>query len=273
MRTQMSHFPARLLVWPVLFAALALLFRAFAPTSAQAAFDEHTVLTVRTADSTEPMTLAEYLPLAVAAEMPVSFGPEALKAQAVAARSYVLAAHRHADADVCTDSACCLACMTEDELRAFWGGAYDENLAAVKAAVAATDGMVLTYEGAVVPAVFHASSSGSTEDSAAVWSALPYLVAVSSPETTASVPNLLSTAAFSPAELAARLGIDSDEPPEAWLAGTELDAAGRVRTLRIAGTELPGVFVRGALGLASTDFLQTFVKKGHRGTHIVFRLL
>ena len=133
-RSAVRHF----VLWTAVFAALLLLFHRLSPTSAEACSDASRHLTVLTADGPAEMTMAEYLPHAVAAEMPVSFGPEALKAQAVAARTYVLASHRHPDADVCTDSGCCLAFRTEDELRALWGSDYDECLAAVTAAVTAT---------------------------------------------------------------------------------------------------------------------------------------
>lgn len=255
MRRKFSLTAIRLLLWIGVFGALTILFRSFMTTPAQATYDSRTVLTVLTDGIPVEMTMAEYLPRAVAAEMPVSFGAEALKAQAVAARSYVLASHRHDDADVCTDSGCCLAYMTAEELRAFWGDAYSANMAAVTAAATATDGQILTYGGSVIQAVFHASSAGSTEDSAAVWSAQPYLVTVSSPETEETVPDLVSTMTFPPAELAAQLSLSADTAPDTWLEGVDEDAAGRVKTLRIAGQTLSGSYVRGALGLSSTDFL------------------
>ena len=254
MRMYIRTAARRLVFWAAVFAALLLLFRFVPPARADASDDGGVTLSVLTENGPLPMTLAEYLPRAVAAEMPVSFGPEALKAQAVAARTYVLASARHPDADVCTDSGCCLAYRTEDELRALWGEDYDECMATVTAAVNATDGEILTYEGRPIQAVFHASSAGSTEDSAAVWSAQPYLIAVASPETAEAVPELISTAVFSPEELARRLGLTDADAPETWLAGAERDGAGRVKYLRIAGQTLSGAFVRGALGLRSTDF-------------------
>ena len=241
-------------LWSAVFTALLLLFHHFSPTQAEALSDAGTRLTVLTKDGPSEMTMAEYLPHAVAAEMPVSFGQEALKAQAVAARTYVLASRRHPDADICTDSGCCLAYRTEDELRALWGTDYDACMAAVTDAVTATDGEILTYAGAPIQAVFHASSAGSTEDSAAVWSPQPYLVAVASPETADAVLELVTTVSFLPAELAERLGLSGSGAPETWLADTERDDAGRVKYLRIAGQALSGAFVRSALGLRSTDF-------------------
>jgi len=255
MRQYIRFAVRHIVLWSAVFAALLLLFHRFSPTQAEACSDAARHLTVLTADGPSEMTMAEYLPHAVAAEMPVSFGPEALKAQAVAARTYVLAARRHPNADICTDSGCCLAYRTEAELRALWGAEYDSCMAAVTAAVTDTDGEILTYGGRPIQAVFHASSAGSTEDSAAVWSPVPYLIAVASPETADAVPELVTTAVFTPAELAGLLGLTDAGAPETWLAGTERDDAGRVKYLRIAGQALSGAFVRGALGLRSTDFL------------------
>ena len=268
MRTILRKLISSLALWTIVFAALVLLFHRFAPTDAEALADERTSLTVLTENGPVEMTMAEYLPHAVAAEMPVSFGPEALRAQAVAARTYAVAAHKHENADVCTDSACCLAYLNEDELRAMWTDAYDKNLAAITAAVADTDGEILTYGGQAIQAVFHASSAGSTEASAAVWSALPYLVSVSSPETAESVPELVSTARFTADELYELLGLDADAPSGEAEPETELDDAGRVRRMSVAGQTFSGCYVRAALGLASTDF-----SVSRDGTDYVFTVL
>ncbi|MCD7750090.1 MAG: stage II sporulation protein D [Oscillospiraceae bacterium] len=245
---------ARFLRWAAVFAVLTLVFWAFAPSEA-GAVDSETVLTVLTDDGPVVTTMEEYLPHAVAGEMPASFGAEALKAQAVAARTYVLACTRHQEADVCTDSACCLAYSDEQALRDAWGEDYDLYWQAVTEAVAATDGEYLTYEGEAIQAVFHASSAGSTESSGAVWSALPYLVSVASPESSADVPGLITTAAFSPEELAEALGLaDAGDDPSEWIGETTLDSAGRVAAIVIGGEALTGTYVRACLGLRSTDF-------------------
>ncbi|MBR2716123.1 MAG: stage II sporulation protein D [Oscillospiraceae bacterium] len=254
MRTVCRNPAVSLLYWAALFAAMFLLFERFAPDAAEAFSDESLVLTVLTEDGPVSMTMAEYLPGAVAAEMPVSFGPEALKAQAVAARTYVLASRRHSDGDICTDSGCCIAWLSPEERRALWGADYPACLRSVTEAVTATDGQYLTYGGEAIQAVFHASSAGATEDSAAIWAPQPYLVSVESPETAETVPGLISTANFSPGELRTLLGLETDEPPETWSPLTEPDNAGRVKTLHIGGRSLTGAYVRSALGLRSTDF-------------------
>lgn len=240
--------------WGTMLTALALAFCVVSPTAAQASADERTTLALLTEDGVVTVTMAEYLPLAVAAEMPVSFGTEALKAQAVAARTYAVSAHRHENADICTDSGCCLAYGTRDELRVAWGAAFEDNLAAVTEAVTATDGELLTYDGAAIQAVFHASSRGFTESSCSVWGAVPYLVSVPTPETAETVPGLVSEVCFTPEELCAGLCVSPDGEPGTWLEPPVLDAAGRVAVLTVDGRPFFGREVRSALGLKSTAF-------------------
>ena len=88
--------------------------------------DGEMVLKVLAGDAVEEMTLGEYLVGVVRAEMPASFEPEALKAQAVAARTYTLykmqTGGNHGDtADICTDSTCCQAYISEENARNNWG--------------------------------------------------------------------------------------------------------------------------------------------------------
>ena len=119
----------------------------------------------------EEMTMADYLSRVVAAEMPASFQPEALRAQAVCARTYSLwkmraGSHGADGADLCDDSGCCQAYLAPEEAQQNWGEnaqAYGEKIAA---AVADTDGQVLTYEGEPIQAVFFSSSTSATEDAA-----------------------------------------------------------------------------------------------------------
>ena len=142
------------------------------------------------------LPLEDYLCGVLAAEMPASFPPEALKAQAVAARTYAVSAgraHKHGEADVCADFGCCQAWLSEDALRERWGGDYGQNAQKIAAAVEATAGQILLYEGEPVFAAFHSSSAGATEDCGEVWNPRPYLISVPSPETAADVPGYVST--------------------------------------------------------------------------------
>lgn len=143
-------------------------------------------------DNVEEMSLEEYVYAVVAAEMPAAFPEAALEAQAVAARTYALyqrQSGKHGDVggDVCGESTCCQAFITQAELDARWegdGAFYTQKL---RGAVARTAGEVLTYDGGLAAAVYHASSDGSTRSAAEVWGgAQPYLTAVDTPEETGS---------------------------------------------------------------------------------------
>lgn len=248
----MKHI-RKLLLITILFPVLCLVFYLFG-TGEAPSVDPSARLSILHGDEVMTLTLAEYLRGVVAAEMPVSFGPEALKAQAVAARTYVLAAARHENARVCTDSACCLAWCDEDALRAAWGESFGKNLAAVDAAVAATDGEYLVYENEPIQAVFHASSGGATEDSGAIWSALPYLQSVSTPETAETVPGLVTTVTVPAEILADTLALDTDAAPAEWLRAIRRNDAGRVKGVLLGGKAFTGGCIRRAFGLRSTDF-------------------
>jgi stage II sporulation protein D len=206
----------------------------------------------------------EYLPAALAGEMPAAFHIEALKAQAVALRTYALhyrAARKaaHPDADVCTSAACCAACADEDGLRALWGGDYERCAEKVRAAVSATDGQYLVWEDRPILAVFHAASGGMTESGSALGVAAPYLRSVSSPETAETVARLESTVEVAPEELrsailtvapAAAFGPD----PAGWLGAVSRTESGRVSAVQIGGEHVSGLALRQLFALRSTDF-------------------
>lgn len=248
----MKHI-RKLLLITILFLALCLVFYLFDTTEAPSV-DASAAVAVLHGEEVMTLSLREYLRGVVAAEMPVTFGPEALKAQAVAARTYILTARRHENARVCTDSACCLAWCGEEALRAAWGESFEENLAAVDGAVSATDGQYLVYENEPIQAVFHASSGGATEDSGAIWSALPYLQSVSTPETADTVPGLVTTVTVPADILADTLALDTQDAPAQWIEAVRRNDAGRVKGVLLAGKAFTGACIRRAFGLRSTDF-------------------
>ena len=245
-----------LLMLSMLFLVLSLFFYFFhsPPAGETQSADQRAVISVLDGGEVISMPLSEYLSGVVAAEMPAEFEPEALKAQAVAARTYVLAVKRHDQARVCTDSSCCMAYMQADEMKELWGDDYEKNIAKIRAAVEATDGQYLSYQGAPIQAVFHASSNGSTENSGALWSALPYLISVETPESAETDARLLSTVSLSPEDLAAALDLHTLQPPEEWLEAVRRDDAGRVKGVLLCGQAYTGQYLRQSLGLKSTDF-------------------
>ena len=220
----------------------------------------------------ESMSLRDYLVGVVASEMPASFQPAALEAQAVAARTdtfyRLLVAKPHANAASCTDPGCCKAYLGPEELRRRWGEDYDRWASKIAAAVDATDGEVLTWEGEPIFAAFHACSEGYTEASEDVWvAALPYLRSVPTLETEADVPSFRSTVRFGREELRAILeekvpGAVLGEDPAAWLGGEKLSASGRLLSLEAGGVTLSGSAFRRLLGLRSAKISWSYGEDG-----------
>jgi stage II sporulation protein D len=132
---------------------------------------------------TEEIRLEDFMIGVIAAEMPASFDIEALKAQAVAARTYVLS-HcppqgicRHGDAAVCSDPSHCQAYLDNDMLKASWGKNYHTYYDKIEEAVLATQGEVLFWQESIAQAPFFSTCGGRTENAEAVWGkAFPYLV-------------------------------------------------------------------------------------------------
>lgn len=235
-----------------------------AAVSALPVLDAGIPLAVLTDSGVETMSMAEYLPLALAGEMPASFEPEALKAQAVALRTYALfyRAQRktaHPDSDVCTDPGCCAAAAKPDALREAWGSRCDEYAGKLADAVRDTDGQYLVWEDAPALTVFHASSAARTENGAALGVDRRYLVSVDTPETAERVRNLCSTVEVSAEEFAASVRsvcpeADLSGAPENWVGPVRLDGAGRVSAAEIGGAALSGLALRQLFSLRSTDF-------------------
>ncbi|MDO5400467.1 MAG: stage II sporulation protein D [Eubacteriales bacterium] len=205
--------------------------------------------------STEEVDREAYLLGVVLAEMPASFEEEALKAQAVAARTYTQKARttggKHGDGSLCRDAACCQAYMDPEEYLSRGGALSD--LARVRTAVEATRGQVLTYEGELIEATYFSCSGGSTEDAAAVWGTeFPYLQAVQSPGEEGAA-HFTDTVRFTDAEFAQALGADLPEG-EDWFGEVRYTDGGGVKSMEIAGTTYPGTRLRSLLGLRSTAF-------------------
>ena len=218
-------------------------------------FDQSYRLPVLVEDTVVRMALHDYLTGVVLAEMPVSFAEEALKAQAAACRTYALRScrhRRHEEAAVCTDSGCCQGWRDPDT-------ADPAARARAEAAVSATDGLVICYNGELIDATFFSCSGGRTEAAAAVWgSELPYLQAVDSPGEEAAahfadetrVPLERFRAALEALDPELRLPDD----PGAWIGGWTETPGGGVEELLLAGRPFRGTVLRKAFGLRSTVF-------------------
>ena len=201
----------------------------------------------------------EYLVGVVLAEMPASFETEALKAQAVVARTYAAKAKqtggKHGDGSVCTDPSCCQGYVSQEAY--LEKGGRPEDLKKVRDAVYATAGQVLTYEGSLIEATYFSCSGGTTEDAAAVWGTdFPYLRSVDSPGEEQGA-HYRDSVTFTPAEVADRLGVTLSGRPEDWITAVTRTAGGGVDSMAIGGRYFTGTEIRQKLGLRSTAFTVT----------------
>lgn len=211
---------------------------------------------VRVGEEVQEEDLDAYLVGVVLGEMPTDFAPEALKAQSVAARTYAWKAYvtggKHHDGSVCTQSGCCQAYI--DPQQYLEQGGSLEGLAKVRQAVAATSGLVLSYQGELIEATYFSCSGGQTEDAVAVWGTdYPYLQSVESPgeEDAVHYEDVLT---YSLQQFQDALGIVLSDPPEQWFSQVEYTNGGGIASVNIGGQSYTGTQLRSLLGLPSTRF-------------------
>lgn len=196
----------------------------------------------------------DYIKGVVAGEMPATFELEALKAQAVASRSYAMykmTATKDREYDVLNTTANQVY-LTDQELKENWKEEYPEKINKIKEAIAETSGEYLTYEGKVINAMFFSTSVGATENSEEVFvSALPYLRSVDSKWDEAS-PAYTDTYTFTLEEFYKKLNLQYNQT--LTIEVTSKTSTGRTRTLKINGTEINGRDLATKLNLRSNYF-------------------
>ena len=192
----------------------------------------------------------------VLGEMPADFETEALKAQAVVARTYALKRNstgkKHKNGAVCVNPGCCQAyCAVEAYLKQ--GGTLS-SVNKVLSAVEETQGQVLTYNGNLIEATYFSCSGGKTEDAVAVWGTdIPYLQAVDSPGEE-NADYYADTVKYSAKEFATRLGIKASGAASSWFTTVTYTEGDGVDNMVIAGKIFKGTTLRTKLGLRSTSF-------------------
>ena len=212
----------------------------------------------------EQVELDAYLCNVVSAEMPADFELEALKAQAIVARTYTIYKvnnKKHDNADICDDSACCQAWISKEDRLARWDESLrDSNWSKIEQAVQSTKGKIITYENQPINAFFHSNSGGKTELPINVWggSGYPYLQTV---ETAGEegYSQYASEVTLSQQELLEKLktkyediSIDFANPDDIKI--IEYTDGDRVKTVKFGNHNLSGVGVRTLLGLRSANF-------------------
>ncbi len=240
-------------------------------------WDKDTKVTVLISGEVREMTLENYLPGVLAAEIPASFPDEALKAQAVAARTYVMYKKRlvelgsappesHKGAVLCDDPKHCKAYIDINaKAEELWGSKADEYVKKITDAVKATDGMAATYQNEPIAAVFHAASSPKTESAADVWGAdTPYLKSVDSPGGEAS-PKYSATVEVPDTEFREKFlkkypDAKLDAPINTWFKASIRSEAGGIISVEVGGVRVSGTVIREMFALNSTNFTLSFTE-------------
>jgi stage II sporulation protein D len=214
----------------------------------------------------ERIPLEEYVIGVVAAEMPAEFELEALKAQALTARTYIVkqmindqSISLPKGANV-TDTVMHQVYHSDEELKQLWGPDYEWKIKKITEAVQATRGQILTYNNIPIEASFFSTSNGFTENSEAYWeNAFPYLKSVASPWDKQS-PKFYDQKVMTVAEFEQKLGVKLPEDGSVGIVISRTPG-NRVDIVEINGKKLKGREVREKLDLKSTDF--TWMRKGN----------
>lgn len=205
----------------------------------------------------EHVPLEDYVVGVVAAEMPSDFEMEALKAQALTARTFVVkrminGAVLPNKADV-TDTVDTQVYFSLADLKKQWGQSYDAKIERIQKAVRATAGQVLTFDGQPITASFFSTSNGYTENSEDYWgNPTPYLKSVDSPWDK-NTPKFLGEQKINVADFEKKLGVKVLANGKVGNI-TERTSGQRVKTVSFNGKQLSGREVREKLGLRSSDF-------------------
>ena len=218
--------------------------------------------------------LEEYLIGVVAAEMPASFHQEALKAQAIAARTFALSrkeglygsSESHFGASVCTESGHCQAWISKERFLDGYGG--EEAWEKIEKAVVDTKGMVMIYAGKLINPLYHSNSGGITEDVNEVWAVsgeVPYLTSVYSPDES-QYSEFEKSVRFSLNEIKEKV---KNKYPEAVFSDDarkdieimSYNASGRADEIKIGSIRISGTEFRELLSLRSTNLSISFPDK------------
>ena len=213
----------------------------------------------------EEINLDEYLLGVVSAEMPANFEIEALKAQAIVARTYtiykIINGSKHESADICDNASCCQAWISKEERLSKWNEEEREiNWNKIEEAVYSTKGKIITYEGKPINAFFHSNSGGITDTANSVWggSNYPYLQAVTTSGED-SYKQYNSSVALKKEEFIKKIkeyhnDFEIDLGDNNQIQILEYTEGERVKTIKLGNLTLSGVEIRNIFGLKSAKF-------------------
>lgn len=196
------------------------------------------------------LSMNDYLIGVVASEMPASFPVEALKAQAIVARTY--ASKKLKSGGVLTDDVSTQVYKDESYFRSVWKKDFDFYYNKIRQAVLETDGMTVQYQGDYIEAIYHSTSNGKTEDAISVWgNSVPYLKSVNS-VWDQYADTYLRTVEKDLSTVLQIFGIDFQEP--FTMEVLSRNESGRISSIRVGNQSYTGVQFRNLLGLRSADF-------------------
>ena len=212
----------------------------------------------------EEVALDTYLCNVVSAEMPVDFEKEALKAQAIVARTYTIYKinnKKHENADICDDSNCCQAWISKEDRLARWEDDKETKWAKIEECVKETQGKIITYNNEPINAFFHSNSGGKTELPVDVWGGgtnMPYLQVVETAgeegytqynsEVELTNEEILEKLKQKYADIAIDFNNEED------IKILEYTSSGRVKNIKFGNHEISGTEARSIFGLRSTNF-------------------
>lgn len=203
----------------------------------------------------ETVPFEQYITGVLAGEMPVNFELEALKAQAVAARSYAMKKieqNENQEFDV-VDTVSNQVYLDEASLKERWKDEFETKINKIKTAVHETEGEYLIYDNQIVQAFFFSTSTGKTENVEEVFvQALPYLRSVDSSWDEEVSPVFHVTTEFSLADFYSKLNLPYQETLQIEI--TKTTSTGRVKELSINGIAFKASDVSSKLNLRSTFF-------------------
>lgn len=221
-------------------------------------FEYHKNMIVRVMRSSglvEEVPFEQYIVGVLAGEMPVDFDLEALKAQAVAARSYAMNKMQENiqnNYDL-VDTVSNQVYYDLNYLKDAWGNKYNDNINKLKTAVIETNGEYLDYNGQVVYAFFFSTSTGMTENSEEIFqNKLPYLRSVSSLWDRDVSPVYVDTYSFKTSDFYSKLALTYSDYLN--VENIEMTSTGRTKKVKINGVTFNSTVIQSKLGLRSNYF-------------------
>lgn len=219
----------------------------------------------------DTVTLEQYVTGVLAAEMPSDFGLEALKAQAIAARTYIVKRLAAGDASGVPVSGADVTDTVDHQVYHPYGGLEDkwaelgkqEEWAKLEQAVRESKDSIMTYKGQPITASFFSTSNGYTENSEEVWQeAVPYLRSVASPWDAKIAPGFQESVTMTRVEFMNKLNVIPDPVPvstnntgaKPFIEVISKTEGNRIKEIRVGSKIFSGQDIRELLGLRSSEF-------------------